>query len=469
MEAVVKSLPTPQSETETIVAIATAPGRGGIGIIRLSGPNSLLIAQTCAKKKLTPRYAHFSKLFSKEGEIIDEGVLIYFNAPHSFTGEEVVEIQTHGSPIVLEKLIQEFIFLGARLANPGEFSLRAFLNNKMDLTQAEAIADLINAQSEQAARNAMRSLQGVFSQKISDLVEQLIGLRIFVEAAIDFPDEEIDFLHWEQIKSQLQGMMQALDVIFKKANQGRLLQEGMTLVIAGKPNAGKSSLMNYLAGEDIAIVTDIPGTTRDAIQTQISLDGLVLQIMDTAGLRETDDFIEAEGVRRSLNHVNNADRVLLMIDATTLDLDSELTDWWPNEIGPMPDKKKITVIFNKMDLLCQEKQRELENREFSADTLMVSLKDNMNVEIIRDYLKKSIGYCSQHEEDQFSARRRHLDALSLAKNHIQTAHDFIDKAKVFELLAEELRLAQTVLNTITGEFGSDDLLGEIFSSFCIGK
>jgi tRNA modification GTPase len=458
------------SNQHTIAAIATAPGRSGVGIVRVSGPKSKAIAEKISQITIKPRFAHFAKFYNAaNNEIIDEGILLYFVAPNSFTGEEVVEFQTHGSPLVLDMLLKEIISCGAQLAKPGEFSERAFLNNKLDLTQAEAIADLINAQSEQAARSAMRSLQGLFSQKINSLVQTLISLRVFVEAAIDFPDEEIDFLHLDQITKQLTTMSDQMTEIFAQANRGRLLQEGMTIVIAGKPNAGKSSLLNLLAGDEVAIVTDIAGTTRDVIKQNIHLDGLPLHIIDTAGLRHTDDVVENEGVKRSLQQITQADRILLLIDSSYENIENDIELLWAHEVGEMPPKNKITLICNKIDLLDEAAKNKITAKNYSVDVISMSTKTNEGLNNLREYLKESVGYSHNENEGQFTARRRHLNALEKAQQNIKTARDFLISQQPYEIIAEELRLAQLELNSITGEFTSDDLLGEIFSSFCIGK
>jgi len=466
----VTAVESKQHNTSTITAIATATGKGGVGIIRISGPQSKVIAEKISGKVIQqPRTAHYAKFYDDKNEIIDEGLILYFAAPNSFTGEEVVELQGHGSPVALDRLLKQVIKTGATLAKPGEFSERAFLNGKLDLTQAEAIADLINASSEQAARCAMRSLQGVFSKQIYKLVEELIQLRVFVEAAIDFPDEEIDFLQIEQITSQLKNITQRIESIFHDANRGRLLQEGMTIVIAGKPNAGKSSVLNQLVGEDIAIVTDVAGTTRDVIRQHIHLDGLPLHIVDTAGLRYTPDVVESEGVKRSLQQIEQADRVLLIVDSNNENFDAPLESLWPHDVGAMPAVEKISLVCNKIDLITMREKIISAQEKNNIPVLILSAKTGEGMPELREYLKQSVGYSAATNEGQFTARRRHLNALEMAQQNIKKAITFIAQQYQFEIIAEELRLAQNNLNSITGEFRADDLLGEIFSSFCIGK
>lgn len=443
---------------DTIVAIATPPGRGGVGIIRISGPKAYPIAFALnCHKELKPRVASYCSFYNADKELIDQGLMLYFKAPHSFTGEDVIEIQGHGSPVVLDILTRECVALGARLARPGEFSERAFLNDKIDLTQAEAIADLINSSSQTAARMALRSLQGDFSAKINLLNEELIYLRLYVEAAIDFPEEEIDFLNDGKVAHLLQAILDKLNEIRAQANQGVLLREGLSLVIAGRPNAGKSTLINNLAGKEVAIVTEIAGTTRDVMREHILLDDIPLHIIDTAGLRESDDPVEKEGIRRAWLELNHADCVLLVVDVNEPEQQNSLT----KEIREaLPDEVPIITVFNKIDTLNLPAKTEHYN-------VYVSAKSGLGITELKSTIKQLVGY--QPNEGQFLARRRHLQALDEAKHLLITGQTQLAEHRAGELLAEDLRLAHQVLCEITGEFTSDDLLGKIFSSFCIGK
>ncbi len=444
---------------ETIAAVATPPGRGGVGIIRISGPKSSEIAEKVLGKCPKPRFAEYLPFTDADDSIIDSGIALYFKKPFSFTGEDVLELQAHGGPVVLDMLLKRVLSLGARLARPGEFSEQAFLNDKMDLAQAEAIADLIEANSEEAAKAAVRSLQGEFSRTVHDLVEKIIELRLYVEASLDFPEEEIDFLADASVGEKLGVIEQALSQVFKSARQGCLLQEGMTLVIAGRPNAGKSSLLNQLAGKESAIVTDIPGTTRDILREHIQIDGLPLHIIDTAGLRESDDPVEQEGIRRAWKAIEQADRLLLLLDDRDHEHDHlAIEDRVPASIG-------ITRIYNKIDLTGHAASIKTGDKGVE---LALSAKTGEGLDLLREHLKQCMGY-EQTSEGQFMARRRHLDALLAARQNIITARHCLDDLHAGELLAEELRQAQEALNEITGEFTSDDLLGRIFSSFCIGK
>ncbi|AKX47279.1 tRNA modification GTPase MnmE [Thiopseudomonas alkaliphila] len=450
---------------DTIAAIATAQGRGGVGIIRLSGPNARQIGEQITQRQLNPRYAHYGPFFDQQQHPLDQGLSLFFPNPHSFTGEDVVELQGHGGPVVLDMLLKLCIALGARLANPGEFSERAFLNDKLDLAQAEAIADLIEASSEQAARNALRSLQGEFSKRVHGLTEQLIALRIHVEAAIDFPEEEIDFLADGHIQQLLEEVQAELIAVQQEAGQGALLRDGMNVVIAGRPNAGKSSLLNALAGYEAAIVTDIAGTTRDVLKEHIHLDGMPLHITDTAGLRTTTDQVEQIGVKRALQAIDQADRILLVVDSTAAEAADPFA-LWPEFLEQAPAMDKVTLIQNKIDLSagCVEEVR-------SADghvSINLSAKSGAGVDLLREHLKTCMGY-SQTAESTFSARRRHLAALEQAQQHLAHGYQQLIHASAGELLAEDLRQAQQALGEITGEFSADDLLGRIFSSFCIGK
>lgn len=447
------------SNTETIAAVATAPGKGGVGIVRVSGPKSHEIAENILKKLPDIRIAEYLPFLDQKGEAIDTGIALLFKKPHSFTGEDVLELQAHGGPVVLDLLLKRTFELGARPARAGEFTEQAFLNDKLDLAQAEAVADLIEAESAQAAKAAVRSLQGEFSETIHELVEQLIELRLYVEAALDFPEEEIDFISDGKVKAKLERIENAFDYVFKSARQGSLLREGMTLVIAGRPNAGKSSLLNQLAGHELAIVTDIPGTTRDVLREHIQIDGLPLHVIDTAGLRESDDPVEQEGVRRAWKEIEKADRILLLVDDTHRDENHlEIEDKLPGHIG-------VTRVFNKIDI--SGRKAEIVENEKETD-IAISAKNGEGLELLKNHLKQCMGY-EQSNEGRFMARRRHIEALEKAQQYLVSARYNLIELKAGELMAEELRMVQEQLNTITGEFSSDDLLGRIFSSFCIGK
>ncbi len=452
------------TKRDTIVAQATASGRGGVGIVRLSGPKSMDLAKAFIGFEPKARHAHYTPFFSQTGEQIDEGIALYFPGPNSFTGEDIFELQCHGGPVVIDLLVKEAVSLGARLARPGEFSERAFLNDKMDLTQAEAIADLIESSSEQAARCALRSLQGAFSDEINQLVELLTNLRIYVEAAIDFPDEEIDFLSDGKVLTDLKAIIAQVAEVQSKAQQGSLLREGMTVVIAGRPNAGKSSLLNALSGRETAIVTDIAGTTRDLLREQIDIDGMPLHIIDTAGLRDAPDQVEQIGINRAWEEIRKADRILVMADAKT----SESTD--PRELIPelsehLNDLRHITLIRNKIDLVNEAASLD----EIDGVTqIRLSARENIGVELLQQHLKTVMGYQGSGE-GAFMARRRHLDALEQATEVLNTGLWQLESNGAGELLAEDLRLAQQLLGEITGRISADDLLGKIFGSFCIGK
>ena len=445
---------------DTIAAIATATGLGGVGIVRISGLNAAKIGEKIVKKLPKPRYAEYLPFLDSAGETIDMGLAIYFVAPNSFTGEDIVELQGHGGRIVLDRLLQRAIELGARLANPGEFAERAFLNDKMDLTQAEAITDLIEAGSEQAARSAIKSMQGVFSTKIHALVEAVIRVRMYVESAIDFPEEEIDFLSDGKILQQIEDIMQNFAAIMQEAKQGVLLRDGMRVVLVGQPNTGKSSLLNALAGRDSAIVTEIAGTTRDVLKEEIQIDGLPLHIIDTAGLRESTDKVEQEGIRRAWLEVEQADRILVLVD------DREgITQSDTKILQKLPEQLPITVIHNKIDLTAQSPELVVEKGQTH---IKLSAKKDYGLDMLRSHLQQTMGY-EKTNESTFLARRRHLDALDRAFAYVQHSKQQLVDVKAGELVAEDLRLAQQALSEITGQFTSDDLLGEIFSSFCIGK
>ncbi|MEW5683053.1 MAG: tRNA uridine-5-carboxymethylaminomethyl(34) synthesis GTPase MnmE [Pseudomonadota bacterium] len=454
--------------TDTIAALATAPGRAGVGIIRISGPDTKTVAQAVLHRLPKPRYAEYLPFFDKNKQVLDQGIALYFPGPNSFTGEDVLELQGHGGPVLLDMLLKQVLALpNVRIARPGEFSERAFLNDKLDLAQAEAIADLIDASSEQAARSAMQSLQGEFSRHIHELVEKVIHLRMYVEAAIDFPDEEIDFLSDGKVAADLADIIDYLANVKKQATQGSILREGMKVVIAGRPNAGKSSLLNALAGREAAIVTDIAGTTRDVLREHIHIDGMPLHIIDTAGLREATDQVEQIGIERAWKEIEQADRVLFMVDGTTTDA-TDPHDIWPDFIDRLPEGLGVTVIRNKADLTGELLTAQPTADSSKAPVYRISAKTGAGIDALREHLKQCIGFDSS-VEGSFLARRRHLDALDRAAEHLAIGQEQLHSYIAGEILAEELRLTQQHLNEITGEFSSDDLLGRIFSSFCIGK
>ncbi|GAB2729038.1 tRNA uridine-5-carboxymethylaminomethyl(34) synthesis GTPase MnmE [Halomonas garicola] len=453
---------------DTIAALATPPGRGGVGIIRLSGPASQEMADAILGRCPAPRYAHYGPFyggaFHGESGIIDEGLALFFPGPHSFTGEDVLELHGHGGPVIMDLLLSRCVALGARLARPGEFSERAFLNDKLDLAQAEAIADLIDATSRSAAENAVRSLKGEFSQRVAGLVERLIELRIYVEAAIDFPEEEIDFLGDGRVAAMLNAVMDELAAVRAAAGQGALMREGMSVVIAGRPNAGKSSLLNALTEQDTAIVTDIAGTTRDVLREHIHIDGMPLHVIDTAGLRDTPDAIEKIGVARAWEEIETADRVLLLVDAATTDA-TDPHDIWPEFVDRLPDTGRLTLVRNKIDTSEEDPEIDLST---AHPVVRLSAKTGAGVDNLKEHLKAIMGF-SATTEGRFSARRRHLDALDRAAEALDNGQGQLSGFGAGELLAEDLRDAQQALGEITGEFSADDLLGEIFGSFCIGK
>ncbi len=442
--------------TDTIAAIATPAGRGGVGIIRLSGPKVSQIAESMLGQLTKPHRAAHRQFLGKDGTVLDDGVAIYFPGPHSFTGEDVLELQGHGGKIVMDMLLHACLQNGARLAKPGEFSERAFLNDKLDLAQAEAIADLIDSSSEQAARSALRSLQGDFSAAVNSLLTHITELRIYVEAALDFPEEEIDFLADQRVLDRVDRIQKQLGDIFNKAKQGSLLREGMQLVIVGKPNAGKSSLLNALAGQDTAIVTEYAGTTRDVLRESINLDGMPLHVIDTAGLRESDDPVEQIGIQRAWQAVEKADVILFLVD------DTEASDMSHHDLlDQMPEHLPRITVHNKID-----KSGHAEGSH--GEHLYISAKEQIGIDTLRDALKKRMGYQAD-SEDLFIARRRHLQALEDTQIAVDNASEQLRVFNAGELMAEELRIAQDALGQITGRFTPDDLLGEIFSSFCIGK
>lgn len=441
---------------DTIAALATAPGRGGIGVVRLSGPQVPDIAAQLLGKLPKPRYAHFADFCDQNGELIDQGLALYFPAPNSFTGEHVLELQGHGGMQVMDNLLSSLYQRGARPARPGEFSERAFLNGKIDLVQAEAIADLIDSSSAQAARSALRSLQGEFSEKIHQLVENLTWLRTYIEAGIDFPDEEIDLLADGVVAGKIAELLSQLQRIVEQSQQGYILKEGMHLVIIGHPNVGKSSLLNRLAGRETAIVTDIAGTTRDIVRDSIHIDGMPLHITDTAGLRETDDPVEREGIRRAHEALATADAVLLMMDDREAEPPPELHS------AAIPDACKRLLVRNKCDL-----SGAAPGFNEAKDSLRLSVKTEVGLDALKQWLKDCMGFHSG-ESGTWLARRRHLEALADAEIALENASAQVS-AYQSDLAAEDLRQAQQALGQITGEVTSDDLLGRIFSSFCIGK
>ena len=450
---------------ETIVAQATAPGRGGIGILRVSGPLATKVAQAILGKCPKPRMADYLPFKDADGTILDQGIALYFKSPNSFTGEDVLEWQGHGGQVVLDLLLKRILQIdGIRLARPGEFSEQAFLNDKLDLAQAEAIADLIDATSEQAVRSALKSLQGEFSKKVNALVDSVIYLRTYVEASIDFPDEEIDFLADGKIEANLRGIINQLEDVRSEAKQGSILREGMKVVIAGRPNAGKSSLLNALAGHEAAIVTDIAGTTRDVLREHIHIDGMPLHIIDTAGLRDATDEVERIGISRAWTEIEQADRIILMLDSSDPE-SADLSKVRSEFLAKLPSTLPVTIVRNKIDLNGEQAS---ESEQGGYQMISLSAQTHDGVKLLREHLKQAMGF-QTGMEGGFLARRRHLDALDKAAEHLQIGLVQLTEFHAGELLAEELRLVQSYLSEITGQFTSDDLLGNIFSSFCIGK
>jgi len=458
------------TDSDPIVAIATAPGRGGIGVVRISFGRAGAAAaeplmQALTGQTLTPRHASYVPFLDAAGNALDRGIALYFPAPNSYTGEHVLELQGHGGPIVLQLVLQRCIdagrAVGLRLAEPGEFTRRAFLNDKLDLAQAEAIGDLVEAGSREAARAAMRSLQGEFSVMVKGATEALIELRSYVEAAIDFPEEEIDFLADRALAQRLQDVRDHFDVVEQSARQGRLLREGMTVVIAGRPNAGKSSLLNRLAGYDAAIVTPQPGTTRDVLRERIDIDGMPLHVLDTAGLRTALDLAEEEGIRRAQAEMLRADRVLFVIDA----VEDAVGKAYKEERQRLPDDVPVTLVFNKCDLAIG---LPVADTGSGPPRITLSAATGQGIDMLRAHLKSCMGY---HALDggTVSARARHLDALARARTHVDEAARQLTERRAGDLVAEELRGAQQALGEITGEFTTEDLLGRIFSGFCVGK
>ena len=468
-------------DSDTICAIATAPGRGGIGIVRISGPLAKIISKEVTSTTLQPRLATFVEMKSNNDEVIDSGIGLYFESPNSFTGENIVELQGHGGIHVLRSVLARVIECGARLARPGEFTERAFLNGKIDLLQAEAIADLVDASSTQAARSAMRTLKGVFSAKIHQLVAAVTSIRVNVEATIDFSDEDIDIMSDTGVECAMLEAREMLAEIFQEAQQGVLLKDGLNIVIAGAPNAGKSSLLNALAGVDAAIVTDIPGTTRDVLRQEISLAGLPMHIYDTAGMRESADVVEQEGVRRARSTLGEADLILLVTDASACDNSDIEQIMQPlveinTDTGDLPYTispqllKRLCVVFNKVDLLSDKFKQTYctDFQDISLKFFYISAKTGAGLEGLKSHLLEVAGFESTHEQN-FSARERHVAALKEAESFLISAIKGVSNHLQIELIAEDLRMVQQHLGAITSNVTSDDLLGEIFSSFCLGK
>lgn len=442
---------------DTIAAVATAPGRGGIGVVRVSGRDLAAFALALSGREALPRRAVLTDFLDAQGAAIDQGILLYFPAPHSFTGEDVLELQGHGGPVVMQMLLARCLELGARLAQPGEFSRRAFLNDKLDLAQAEAVADLIEATTTSAARSALRSLSGAFSAEVHGLVARLTELRMLVEATLDFPEEEIDVIRDTDAAQRLQGLRDELDALLRRARQGSLLRSGLHVVLAGLPNVGKSSLLNRLAGHERAIVTDIAGTTRDALKETIQIEGIPLHIIDTAGLRDTVDEVERIGIQRTWAEIEKADVVLQLVDARSVDAAAD------HAIAVrLPSGVERIVIENKCDLAGLPAGRA---EKAGKVHLRLSAKRGDGIELLHDELLRVAGWHG-HGEDVVMARERHLQALREAAGRLELA---AGELRQIEFCAEELRLAQEALSSITGEFSADDLLGEIFSRFCIGK
>ena len=446
----------PDYARDTIVAAATPPGKGGIGIVRISGDAAAEFATLLVGNLPEPRVATRATIRDRNGQEIDDGLALYFEAPASYTGEPVFEFHGHGGPLVVASVIDAAVECGARRAEPGEFSKRAFLNGKLDLIQAEAIADLIDSGTKQAARAALRSLAGSFSHAVENLQQLLVDLRLHVEAAIDFPEEEIDFLSDEELLRRIRNCAGAFTKIQREAGVGRVLRDGLQLVIVGKPNVGKSSLLNLLSGQDAAIVTEIAGTTRDILREQIEIDGLAVELVDTAGLREDPDRIEAEGIRRARDALSKADGALWIQDANDPEI-GELNEDIPGEVP-------VIVLRNKIDLTGETPG----SRKDKPQTLNVSAKTGAGIDELRETIRKLAGY-KDLGDGAFTARRRHVDAIARAQQHFERGRAALEQQKAGELLAEELRLAHETLGEITGAVSSDDLLGRIFSEFCIGK
>ena len=450
------------SRTDTIAAIATPPGRGGVGIVRVSGPDCARIAAAVVGPLPPPRVAALRPFVGDDGEPIDVGLVLHFPSPHSLTGEDVLELQGHGGPVVLETLLRRVLALGARAAAPGEFTQRAFLNGRIDLAQAEAVADLVDSGSTAAARAALRSLRGEFSAQVHELAETMLELRMWIEAAIDFPEEEIDFLADRALGDRMANVRGRFDALARSARQGALLRDGLTLVIAGRPNAGKSSLLNRLAGYDAAIVTAIPGTTRDVLRERIEIDGLPVYVLDTAGLRDAPDEVEAEGIRRARREIERADRVLYVVDAS----DAAAVAAIDADLAALPEGTRCTIVMNKLDLT--DGERPYAGQGGSPPRVHLSATTGEGMDRLREHLKACVGF-HPTGEGALSARARHLDALRRARAHVEAAATLLAERHAGELVAQELTDAQRDLGEITGEVSSEDLLGRIFGSFCIGK
>ncbi|MFT5425244.1 MAG: tRNA modification GTPase [Gammaproteobacteria bacterium] len=451
---------------DTIAAIATPPGRGAVGVVRLSGANAATIARQLIDndtqiQDLKARQAMLCSFLAQDGSTIDSGILIYYPQPASYTGEHVVELQGHGGQVVMSMLLDRVIALGARQARPGEFTERAFVNNKIDLVQAEAVAGLIDSASSQAARSATRSLEGEFSQNINDLLQRLINLRMFIESVLDFPDEEVAFIKEGEIKEKLSACLEDLDKILVRASQGAILSKGLQLAIVGSPNVGKSSLLNRLVGREAAIVSTIPGTTRDIVEENILIEGVPLNILDTAGIRETRDEIEEEGIKRALNAASSADIILLI-----LEYEQKLGNEEQRVLDALPENVKKIVVRNKIDLA--DNKNELLDKNINEFEVFLSAKTGEGINALIQQLKTIAGI-GDASEDSYMARARHLNALLKTQEYLINGQERLENKNTLELFAEDLRMAQESLGTITGSFVADDLLGEIFSKFCIGK
>jgi len=446
-----------RNKIDTIAAISTASGSSGIGVVRVSGPAAQSIATKVLGHCPKPRYAAYLPFLDADGQLIDRGIAIYYAAPNSYTGEDVLELQAHGGPALMQILLSRCLSLGARQPVPGEFTRRAYLNDKMDLAQAEAVADVINAATTEAAKSAMRSLSGEFSNRINQLLTRLIELRMYVEACLDFPEEEIDFITQGNVEQKIKDIVIALQKIYGEAKQGNLLREGMTVVLVGQPNVGKSSLINQLAAEEVAIVTSIAGTTRDTIKSSIQINGIPLHVVDTAGLRETEDEIERFGIARTWRALENANIALLLVDST-----HGITEMEKSIIERLPKDLPKIWVHNKIDLSSKAPSAETIDQELH---IYLSAKTGLGIDLLREHLLKLIGWQST-SEGVFMARTRHLEAIKQVEQFLLTGLVAIGQS---EIVAENLRMAQEALNSITGEFTPDDLLGEIFSKFCIGK
>ncbi len=459
-------------DIDTIVAIATPEGRGGIGIVRLSGPDAFAIGEALTRRKLVPRRAQHCLIADNAGEMLDDGIVIGYRAPASFTGEDVVELQGHGSPVALERILRATMTLGARAARPGEFSERAFLNDRIDLTQAEAIADLIDAGTEAAARGALRSLQGAFSSQVHDLMEAVTGLRVFVEAAMDFPDEDVDFLADGEVAARIESFLATLAALRRQAGQGALLTGGITLVLAGAPNAGKSSLMNALARRETAIVTAIPGTTRDVLRERIDLDGIPAQLLDTAGLRDSDDPVEQEGVRRARMEIERSDCLLFLVDSTSPEQVPADREEVAAQVGAAIPRS-VVIVHSKCDLVggktsASRCKAPAQARSALLPEVTISVVSGEGLSSLRERIRAEVGF-SGDLETTFTARARHLRALEQAEIGLLAARETLATTGAGDILAEDLRLVHERLGEIVGAVTPDELLGRIFSSFCIGK